>query len=162
MFGRHQKVEKHEKSMASYNAFAWNDALSMAELFASLYNVKKAREQWISFKQEDLISFENSHYRIIGDFIQKSESQRPSYLRAMEKKQPGLHIMIFILAIIGVVRAARVMDLRDRYRTILVPGRGNRLTTAAVYDFAIGVRNEHSYSWPDEVFDAINHSDDND
>lgn len=162
MFGGRQKVEKYEKSMASYNAFAWNDALSMAELFVSLYNAKEVKKQWRSFKQEDLVSFENSHFRIIGDFIQKSESQRPAYLRALAKKQPGLHIMIFILAIIGVVRAARVMDLRDRYRTILVPGRGNRLTAAAVYDFAIGVRNEHSCSWPDEVFDAIGHGDDSD
>ena len=161
MFSRgRQRTEKHEKSMASYNAFAWDDALSMAELFVLKYNVKNAREQWRLVKQADIISIENSHFRMIGDFIQKTERQRPAHLNAIEKEQPGLQIMILILAIIGVVRAARVMDLRDRYRTILVPGRGHRLTTAAVYDFAIGVRNEHSYNWPDEVFDAINYSDD--
>jgi hypothetical protein len=54
------------------------------------------------------------------------------------------------------------MEVRDNFRSVLAPGRGNRVTTASVYVFAEEIRNIFNYVWPSEVFDAMGIDDDED
>jgi hypothetical protein len=66
------------------------------------------------------------------------------------------------LAIIGCVRAHNVMELRDRYRELLAPGRGKRVTTSGLYRFSNDVQRLSDYEWPEGVFSALGEDDEYD
>lgn len=66
------------------------------------------------------------------------------------------------LAIIGCMRAKELFELRDAYRHSLVPGSGNRVTTAALYKFGQEARRIHPYTWPSEPILAMGFDDEDD
>lgn len=156
VFGRRKATPIHEKDMWSYEVFAWRDALALAAFLADTFGAEKARLSFEAIPLEQVIEFEASNGSLIGDFIQKPEGQRPAFLSRISKSSNvSTQILFVVLAILGVIRAKAVMELRDRFRTELAPGRGNRITTAAVYDFSREMRGLYSYAWPGAVFDAI-------
>lgn len=147
----------HEKDMGSYELFAWRDALSIAMLIDELFGARRARLVFDQFRLEQLLEFEAKNSSLIRDFIQKTESQRPSFLAKICKheKDENTQIAFVSLALLGVLRAKAVMELRDLFRTELAPGRGNRVTTAGVYDFSVEMHSVYAYAWPSEVFEAM-------
>lgn len=159
-----QRTESHEKSMGSYELFAWRDAMAIAEFIAVEYTVPKARKAYESHEHATISKFEREHAELLTEFIQKSESQRPAFLRRITKSTPPLSestvILFLVLALLGVLRSKNIIELRDRFRTVLAPGRGNRITTSAIYAFSNEMRSVYSYEWPYEVFDAIGEFDD--
>ena len=154
---RRQKARgAHEKDMDSYELFAWRDALSVADFLEENFGAAKARKVFESVPSEHIVEFEAANGELIGDFIQKPESQRKSFLSRISKQSDEVGQIIFLtLAILGLVRTKAVMELRDRYRTELAPGRGNRVTTASLYDFSRHMRKLYRYTWPAAVFHAI-------
>lgn len=62
--------------------------------------------------------------------------------------------MILVLAILAQVRVQEALELRDRFREVLAPGLGNRVTCANVYVFSQEMRELYLYDFPDEVFEA--------
>lgn len=150
------RTESHEKSMGSYELFAWRDAMSIASILDSEFELAEARKIFKGIPIQTVIQFEIDNAQSITDFIKKPESQRLGFLnRATQKDAPFERVLFLVLAIIGAERAMRVMELRDRFRTALVPGLGNRVTTAAMYDFSNKVFGMFSFSWPSNVFEAM-------
>ncbi len=151
----------HEKSMGTYELFAWRDAMAMADWIDAEFGAAHARQVFEQFELSNVIEFERKHQDLLTEFIQKTESQRPAYLKRIGKNtDEATWILFATLALIGVLRAKEVMEVRDNFRTVLAPGRGNRVTTASVYLFAEEVRNIFTYVWPGEVFDAMGINDD--
>lgn len=143
----------HHKSMGSYERHAGNDAMSIASFLDSNYTAVEARSMYERVSLEDVRKYEHEAEDQIADFIKRSESQRPAVIRKLP--DDVTRVVFLTLAIIGCLRARDLMDIRDRYRELLAPGRGNRQTTSGLYLFASEVRDLFDYSWPSEVFDAM-------
>lgn len=130
--------------------------MAIAELIDDLYGRASAKKVYESYLRKDVLDFEIKHQQLIADFIQKTESQREPYLRRISKDSNDETKVLFLtLALIGVLRAKAVMELRDMFRTVLAPGRGNRVTTAAIYEFSNELPAVFNYDWPDESFEAM-------
>lgn len=146
----------HEKDMGSYESHAWHDALALALFIDDEFGAAKARITFEAIPREEVLDFERVNGLLLGDFIQRAESQRPAFLaRVCKSAEERTKILFVVLALIGVLRAKAVMELRDRFRTELAPGRGNRVTTAALYDFSREIREVYIYDWPWVVFNAL-------
>jgi len=159
MTGR--RVEAHEKSMGSYELHAWRDALAIADLIDALFGYAAAKKAYSSFSRKEVLEFESKYDEQIGDFIQKSESQREPYLRRIAKDvNDDTRILFLTLALVGVLRAKALVELRDRFRTALAPGRGNRITIASLYDLSNELPSLYVYQWPVEAFRALDLADD--
>ncbi|MGU3473187.1 hypothetical protein ACLBWT_18820 [Paenibacillus sp. D51F] len=157
-YGRRRR-ESHEKDMGSYVKFAWNDAMEIASFIDEEIGALKARKLYESITEESLLKFEKSNQDGIADFIQRSISQRPVYLRKFLKNVKPENVEFtkvgfLVLALIGCLRAKDVIELRDRFRYVLAPGSGNRMTTAGLYAFAGEISNIFEYTFPDEPFTA--------
>lgn len=156
VWGRKKARPVHEKDMGSYELFAWRDALALADFLDDTFGAARARRTFEEASQAEILEFESANGSLIGDFIQKPESQRPALLARLRKAADERTLILFVtLALLGVLRAKAVMELRDRFRTELAPGRGNRVTTAAVYDFSREMREVYRYAWPSEAFEAL-------
>lgn len=156
-----RRTEAHEKSMGSYELFAWRDSLAIAEMIDDLFGSAAARRAYESFSEEAVIEYELENQELIADFIQKSELQRESFFgRITRDRSDDTKVLFLTLALIGVLRAKAVMELRDRFRSVLAPGRGNRITTAALYEFSIKFFAVYAYEWPEEPFEALGLDDD--
>ncbi|WP_404666979.1 hypothetical protein [Roseateles asaccharophilus] len=142
--------------MGSYQLHAWRDAMALAELLDETFGATKARKVYATFKASDLRTFEGENCKLIGDFIEKPEAQRPAVLRRMStQNDEDTRIVFVVLAIIGCLRSKDVMEIRDAFRHSMAPGGGNRVTTAALYEFGERIKaHTASYAWPREVFDA--------
>lgn len=151
---RRKRTEAHEKSMWKYEIFAWHDAVAIADLLARRYPIQHVRKIFESFDKQDLIRFEQENKELIGDFIQKSEKQRANYLDKISNHELS-NIVFLVIAIIAVIRVKGVLELRDRYRLMLAPGRGNRITNSALYEFSMEMLALFNYSWPEEAFTDI-------
>lgn len=153
--------EVHEKSMGSYESHAWRDAMEIAQDLVDVadeggISILDVRHRFEALDAKEVSKFEGEHVDLIADYLQKSVSQRPPYLRRITK-EAGLHQRCFFLTlcIIAALRARDLLELRDRFRMVLAPGRGNRVTIANVYAFGQEVRDLFHWEWPGEVFEAI-------
>lgn len=159
MTGR--RVEAHEKSMGSYEMHAWRDALAIADLIDALFGYSAAKKAYVAFSRKEVLEFETKYAVQIGNFIQKSESQREPYLRRIARDvDDDTRVLFLTLALVGILRAKALIELRDRFRTALAPGRGNRITIASLYDLSNELPTLYDYQWPVEAFAALDLADD--
>ena len=155
-WGRPKARPIHEKDMGSYALHAWRDALALGEFIEDEFGAVRARSFFEAAPREELIQFERANFELISDFIQKSESQRPAFLaRVCKSTNEHTKVLFVVLALLGVLRAKAVIEVRDRYCSELAPGRGNRVTTAALYAFSNEIQELYGYAWPFEVFNAL-------
>lgn len=155
-----RKRGAHEKSMGSYEMHAHSDAISIAYLLEKELGSSRARAIYEKIDEPSLRKYEADSADIIADFIKRTESQRPSVLKKI--KDERTRVAFLVLAIIGCLRAKATMELRDNYRMAMVPGSGNRVTTAALYRFAMDMQAIFDYAWPFEAFLDAELSDDED
>ena len=142
----------HLKSMGSYETHAWRDALAIACMVEDFIGASKARAIYKRMDQQEVWKYEDAMEAAISEFIGRSDSQRPAAIRKLP--DDVTRVCFMTLAILGCVRARDLMELRDRYRELLAPGRGNRETTSGLYAFSNRVQELFEYEWPDEVFAA--------
>lgn len=162
MYGR-RASPPHHKSMGSYNLFAWRDAMALAHLLETMFDLKTVRKVFDHLGPVNVVKWEAILQEDIGNLLQKTEAQRPAYLRKMAKahpKDPHRPAFTLLLAVIAQVRVTRLLELRDEYRGSLAPGEGNRVTCASAYDFGMAVARLHQQapSFPFEVFEAYGSS----
>lgn len=155
------RTESHEKSMGSYQLHAWRDAMAIASLLEQKVGLVNARKIYEKFPVDALISYESKIEDSLADFIERPESQRPGVLKKLPAGEATL-VAFLTLAIIGCMRAKELFELRDAYRYSLVPGSGNRVTTAALYRFGQQARRIHPYTWPSEPILAMGFDDEDD
>ena len=147
--------------MGSYVLHAWRDAMAIASLLDQEIGIAKARKIYEGLNRDGVIYYESEAEASIGDFIQKTESQRLSFVKKLPASETT-RVVFLTLAIIGCVRAKTILELRDNYRNSLAPGGGNRVTVADIYRFGQEVASAVSYDWPWEPVDAMGHHDDYD
>lgn len=153
-YGR-QRSNPSEKSMSSYQLFAWRDAMALANWLEQDYDVKAVRRAFEAQTVDYFLNFEKENRQHIEELVRRPESQRPAYVRKVCKNVDEVVQGIFIvLAIIAQVRNRDLLELRDRYRSALAPGGGNRITCSELYAFHLDAMNLHRFAWPDEVFMA--------
>jgi len=153
-YGR-RRTDPHEKSMGSYELFAWRDAMAMASMLEENFDVKAVRTVFEDSTDESKRDFERRNSDMIQELIGLTESRRMPYLRKVCKdvSQTTMGIMV-VLGIIALVRVRGLLELRDRCRMALAPGGMNRGTCSGLYGFYQGALELDGYAWPDEVFDA--------
>jgi hypothetical protein len=158
------KIDSADKSMGSYEKFAWDDACSIAGMLCETYGFEKVKTAYTGKNTEAIKDFEGKNKNLIAEYLSKTESARPAYIKSISKEATeGERIMFLVLSILALVRVYEILMLRDVYRHALNPGLGNRITTKAIYEFSNRVAQEITYEWPSEVFDAIGeYSDDSD
>lgn len=156
---RFQGSPAHAKSMASYELHAWHDACSIAwDLSQSERTLRQIRALWDAQDPTWFAKFDRQYSKEIGEFLAKTESQRPAFLRRLAKSdqwKPVVADLFQVFAILAVVRARKILELRDRFRMQLAPGSGNRVTASAMYLFSMEMQDTFSYGWPREVFASI-------
>lgn len=158
------KIDSADKSMGSYEKFSWDDACSIASKLCETYGLEKAKATYTGKNVEAIKDFEGKNKNLIAEFLSKTESARPAYIKSISKEATDSERITFlVLSILALVRVYEILMLRDVYRHALNPGLGNRVTTKAIYEFSNRVAQEITYEWPSEVFDAIGeYSDDDD
>lgn len=146
-------MSSYSKSMGSYILFACRDAASISNLIEQEFGLEYARKVFEKIDVTKRIDFELKNEAMLAEFIQKSETQRATFLRKQSQKISKDTLILFVvLAWIGIVRAKDVMEVRDRYRDVLAPGRGNRITISSIYSFACEIRDTQCYDWPLDLF----------
>lgn len=143
----------HLKSMGSYELHAWRDAMAIAELLDEVVGASKAHGIYQRIGSAQAQRFEREMEDSLSDFIGRSESQRPAVVRKLPDEVTTACFLT--LAILGCQRSMRIMELRDSYREVLAPGKGNRVTTRGLYDFSVEVVECFEYDWPAEVFSEL-------
>lgn len=149
--GRNASSTPHLKSMGTYELHAQRDAMAIAALLDQMIGAEPARKLYASVDIDALRKYERKMESAIADFIGRGESQRPSVVRKLP--DATTRVGFLTLAILGCVRAGKVLEIRDQYRDMLAPGRGNRQTAQAMYEFSLLVEDTFSYVWPWEVFE---------
>lgn len=150
--------DAHLKSMSSYESTAWNDACAIAQFMADYFenDVSRVRELYLKFEKNEIKAFEKKNESFIAEFIGKTEGQRNSYFNKITAKADERTKIIFLtLCLLSIIRVRDVIEIRDRYRDVLAPGRGYRLTNKALYEFEREVVGITTYEWPSDPFDAI-------
>lgn len=151
-----QKMDPRDKSMGSYELFAWRDAMSLASWLEQAYDLVEVRKAYEAMPDRDKFKYEESNAQIIQELLGKTEGQRPAYVRKVGKNvDPVSQGVLIVFAIIGQVRVKELIGLRDRFRYSLSPGGTNRATCAGVYAFHQELMSVSLFDWPDEVFDAF-------
>ncbi len=128
--------------------------MSIANLLDQVVGVPRARKIYKKLDTKTVTKYESDVTEQLAEFIHKTETQRASYV-AKQLKDEETKVAFLVLSIIGLLRVKEVIELRDRFRMSLVPGRGNRDTAAALYLFADEVSRLYAYCWPDELFTAM-------
>lgn len=153
--------EAHEKSMGSYELHAWRDAMEIAQDLINVaeeggITVADVRRRFEAMDVTVVSEVERKNVELISEYLQKSCSQRPAFLRRITKDVDLQQRCLFLtLCILAAIRARDLIELRDRFRMVLAPGCGNRVTIANVYVFGQEVRGLFQWEWPSEVFEAM-------
>lgn len=162
---RRRATPPHERSMDSYSQFAWSDAASLARWIADEFGAGHARKMFERLSKEQIVHFEGENEDRLTEFIKRTEGQRPAFLKRVTKElklnEHG-RIVFMVLALIGLLRARKVLEIRDHFRDVLAPGQSNRITASEMYAFAARVQATFRYDWPQGVFDAIGAASDDD
>jgi hypothetical protein len=147
--------------MASYESHAWRDAMDIAQDLIDVTeeggtSIADVRSRFEAMDVNAISQFERNNAEVIADYLQKSVTQRPPFLRRITKDVGVNHRCFFLtLCVIAALRTRDLLELRDRFRMVLAPGRGNRVTIASVYSFGQEVRDLFHWEWPGEVFEAM-------
>lgn len=153
---RRQKADPRNAHMASYEQFAWQDALALATWLKRTFDLAQVKEAFDVLSVEELHAFESESESFIRELLAKPVSQRPAYLRKVGKNVGAMtQAMLIVLAIIAQVRVMEVIEIRDRFRHSLYPGSANRATCASIYAFNNEMRNVTFMDWPTRVFESL-------
>ncbi|CAN7523144.1 hypothetical protein LJR168_003748 [Pseudoxanthomonas sp. LjRoot168] len=145
--------------MGSYEQAAWYDAIRMARHVADDFaeskgiSIRAIHRRFEAFSVEQIREFDSKYWHLIGEYVSKTESQRPAYFRKVAGKVgTDEQIMFLVLCVLAALRAGRLLELRDQYRLVLAPGSGNRATAAGAYRFLMETQALFDYSWPHDAF----------
>ena len=143
--------------MGSYELVARDDALWIANFLAETFPLIDAREWYEGMSKEVLVDFERRNQSLISAFIGKSASQRGALFRKMGKEAKDKTKVVFLtLAMLAAIRVQKTIELRDRFRNVLAPGSGNRITIEALYDFGYEVKAVFDdFAWPCDLFEEL-------
>lgn len=145
----------HQKSMGSYELYAWRDAMALASWLEEQFDVREVGRAFLKLTIQEKLNFESRNEEFILELIRRTEAQRPAYLRNIGKDATDTTKgLLIVFAVLGQIRVKEMLELRDRFREALVPGGANRAICSAMYTFQYEASRLGNYDWPNEVFDA--------
>jgi hypothetical protein len=143
-------------SMYSYSQFASGDALALAELIDTNFDLAEVRKAFEAMSVEMRVRFECDNAEHIQQIIRRTEGQRPAYMKRIAKATDApTCALVLVFAMLGLARVRTLIDMRDRFQSIR-PGLGYRVACEAIYqrqNFYTGsVGALVDYRWPERVF----------
>lgn len=147
--------------MWRYGMHARDDA---AAIFTSIVDFAKSegrtvqdvRHWYEALDPKGVYQFEETHSDDIAAYLAKSDSQRPATLRRLGKNLTFQEVLLFqLLAMLGALRAADLVNVRDRHIDSLTPGRSYRVTTAGLYKCAEDTLLLRGHEWPSDFLAEI-------
>ncbi|WP_286829236.1 MULTISPECIES: hypothetical protein [Kordiimonas] len=145
------------KSMSSYERHAWRDAMEIAADVEEEFGIQRALDVFHEVSARDLLQFDRNNRHLVSDYIKKTAFQRPAFLRKILKGcDEDAAILFQLFAILGLLKAKKMIELRDLYAGFLEPGQGNRVTAKGMFDLFSEVNRAtpRLYEFPAEVFEA--------
>lgn len=142
-------------SMGSYQLFAWRDAMSLASWLENEYDLQAVRRAFDALTQAQRANFERLNAPLIEELIRRPETQRPALVRrACKDANATERGLLIVFAVLCQARVRGLIELRDGYRDVLMPGSGNRATCAGLYGFNTALVELYRHDWPSDVFSA--------
>ena len=143
------------KSMGSYQLFAWRDAMSLASWLEDEYDLQAVRQAFDAMTQGQRADFEKRNAPLIEELIRRPETKRPALVsRACKDVDDTARGLLIVFAVLCQARMRRLIELRDGYSDVLMPGSGNRATCAGLYGFQTAIVESYQHDWPWDVFSA--------
>ena len=143
-------------SMYSYSQFASGDAVALAELIDTNFDLADVRKAFEAMTGPERVRFEFDNVEHIQQIIRRTEGQRPAYMKRITKATDATTCaLVLVFAMLGLARVRALIGIRDRFQSIR-PGLGYRVACEAIYqriDFYIGsLGTLADYRWPEHVF----------
>jgi hypothetical protein len=135
--------------MWRYGSHARSDAILILEMVRERVGFPRARVVYEQYAAAQLVEYEDENADLIGQFLGKTATQRPAFLRKIGKNVPEDNIAFFLVMCAQAgLRVHRFFDAHDRYARFLVPGAGYRVATQGIFEFIKEVDETSDYSWP--------------
>lgn len=148
--GEMEPSSPHLRGMGRYRTHAYWNARSVAELLDKQFGAGHARQVYESSCPDQVREYEQAHWTDLAEFMRFDDSQRLLFVRELPDERTQIGFLV--LAILGAGRAASLLTLRDKYREVLAPVRGEAETTSAIYELTAELLSLHDYGWPANVF----------
>ncbi|HBO1619970.1 TPA: hypothetical protein L4F62_006535 [Pseudomonas aeruginosa] len=111
----------HQKSMGSYELYAWRDAMALASWLEEQFDVREVGRAFLKLTIQEKLNFESRNEEFILELIRRTEAQRPAYLRKIGKDATDTTKgLLIVFAVLGQIRVKEMLELRDRFREALV------------------------------------------
>ena len=147
------RQEAEEKFTEPYKVFAWQQAVMIGESLAIRGPWEESRAMFGRYSVDELMRFERENGEYLTEFIRKPDMLRTPYFdRVTEVASEDTKVKFLVLAILGVLRTMRIVELRERFSAVLAPRSDPHENTAALYSLSIELQGLYRYDWPDEVF----------
>jgi hypothetical protein len=143
--------------MEHYGTFASRDARRLATWLERDYDVAITRRLYSDMSLTRKSEFEAANATFIEELIQRTPADRVAYLKNLDEKlgtDRTTESLLIVFAIIGLLRLRALFEIRDYYRSVLVPGEDSRTTCCALYSFQNEVSGIRRFRWPNEAFDT--------
>lgn len=100
------------------------------------------------------MAYEEKYTELIGQFLAKTATQRPAFLRKIGKAVSEDHVAFFLVVCAqAALRVQRFFEVHDRYTRFLIPGAGYRIATQGIFEFIREVEQTSDASWPQDLVD---------
>jgi hypothetical protein len=142
--------------MLRYGAHARSDAIDILDTVRELVGLPHARALYEKYDADQLTAYEEKNAELIGQFLTKTASQRPAFLRRITKTVSQDDAAFFlVLCAQAALRVHRFFDVHDRYQRFLIPGAGYRVATQGVFEFVREVDQTIDDGWPYELVGEV-------
>jgi hypothetical protein len=142
--------------MWRYGSHARSDAIEILDMVRERVGFPRARMFYEKYDANQLVEYEDKYAELVGQFIAKTATQRPAFLRRIGKKASEDDIAFFLVMCAQAgLRVHRFFDVHYRYTQFLVPGGGYRVVTQGVFSFIQEVDQTSDYSWPWDLIGEV-------
>lgn len=142
--------------MWRYGAHARSDAIEILGTVRELVGIPHARALYVKCAADRLAAYEENYAELIGQFLAKTASQRPAFLRRITKTVSQDDAAFFlVMCAQAALRVHRFFDVHDRYQRFLMPGAGYRLATQGVFEFVREVDQTIDDAWPYDLVGEV-------
>lgn len=142
--------------MWRYGAHARSDAFEILDMVRERVGFSRARLAYEKYDRADVVEYEDKHAELIGQFLAKTVTQRPAFLRKIGKNVSEDDIGFFlVMCAQAALRVHRFFELHDQYTRFLVPGAGYRVATQGIFEFIQEIDATSDLSWPEDLIAEV-------
>lgn len=140
--------------MWRYGSHAHSDAIDILDMVGERVGFQRARMFYEKYDAAQLCDYDTKYGGLIGQFLAKTASQRPAFLRRIGKSVSEDDIAFFlVMCAQAALRVHRFFEIRDRYVQFLIPGASYRAAAQGIYEFINDLDDTSDLSWPRDLID---------